>query len=306
MPSLGHRVIETRNGKARPAHAHPPILSSVQAPWKDLFMARYAGEPIENEDVVLPRHCLVAQLAMPAGPREVRHGDEPYQVCTMRPGQVAFMPAMCPHSMRTADTGEVLILALSPTFLLSAAPKALTDGLVELVPEPGRDDPFLFGSLLALQAEIQAGYPGGRAYADTVGSAIAAHLALRYTSSRPTPHDPGAGLTPFQLRHVIDFIQAHLGEDLSLEAMATPAGLSPFHFARLFKKSTGMAPHQYLVRQRVLRARELLRMGGTSIASVALEVGFCDQSHLAAHFKRTFGLTPKAFMRRGGSRNSQV
>ncbi|HKQ40341.1 MAG TPA: helix-turn-helix transcriptional regulator, partial [Verrucomicrobiae bacterium] len=79
-------------------------------------------------------------------------------------------------------------------------------------------------------------------------------------------------------------------------SLAGAAGLSPFHFARLFKRSTGLSPHQYVLRCRVERARGLLMRSKASIAEVAVEVGFCDQSHLAAHFKRVYGVSPKAFL----------
>jgi AraC family transcriptional regulator len=99
------------------------------------------------------------------------------------------------------------------------------------------------------------------------------------------------------LRRVIEYIDAHLGQGLSLAELAGVAGLSPFHFARVFKRTTGLAPHQFVVRCRVERARDLLVRGQATVADVAAHVGFADQSHLSAHFKRVFGMTPAAFVR---------
>jgi len=89
----------------------------------------------------------------------------------------------------------------------------------------------------------------------------------------------------------------HLARDISLQDLAAVVRLSPFHFARMFKQSTGVTPHQYLVRCRVMRAKELLLANRHSVADVAAQVGFCDQSHLAGHFKRVVGLTPRVFVR---------
>ena len=79
--------------------------------------------------------------------------------------------------------------------------------------------------------------------------------------------------------------------------MATAAALSVFHFARMFKTATGITPKQYLMRCKLERARELLLTQDRTISQVALELGFCDQSHLSTHFKRLYGTTPKQFVR---------
>jgi AraC family transcriptional regulator len=101
---------------------------------------------------------------------------------------------------------------------------------------------------------------------------------------------------------VIEFMNDRASEDISLHAIAAVAELSPFHFARLFKKSTGVSPHQYLIQCRLERAKRFLLQSSASIADVALRSGFCDQSHFTAHFKRAFGFTPKAFLRQTGRR----
>lgn len=86
-------------------------------------------------------------------------------------------------------------------------------------------------------------------------------------------------------------VARNLDTPLTLDDLASVVGRSRFHFARLFKASTGETPHQYVVRRRVERARELLRAGGV-IADVALAVGFASQSHLNYHVRRAFGRTP--------------
>jgi AraC family transcriptional regulator len=86
-------------------------------------------------------------------------------------------------------------------------------------------------------------------------------------------------------------IVRNLDTPLTLDALAAVVGRSRFHFARLFKASTGVTPHRHVVRRRVERARELLRAGGV-IAEVAAAVGFASQSHLHAHVRRAFGCTP--------------
>ena len=88
------------------------------------------------------------------------------------------------------------------------------------------------------------------------------------------------------------YIDEHLGEDLTLESMAAEVALSPYYFARLFKQAAGISPHQYVIRRRVERAKQLLESQPWTVAQVAAAVGFCDQSHLARHFRRLLGRAP--------------
>jgi AraC family transcriptional regulator len=103
-------------------------------------------------------------------------------------------------------------------------------------------------------------------------------------------------LSKHKLRAVIEYIHEHLDADLSLDHLAAVAHVSPYHFARLFKNSTGLPPHQYVIACRIERAKELLRQRDRlPIAEVATEVGFAHQSHFTRHFKRLVGVTPRRF-----------
>jgi AraC family transcriptional regulator len=102
-------------------------------------------------------------------------------------------------------------------------------------------------------------------------------------------------LPPYRFRRVIDYIQAHLGEATSLRRLAELAGLSPYHFARLFKRSTGRAPHQYVVWQRIERAKRLLAAGSLPLVQVAFRLGFPSQAHFTTVFRKHVGTTPGAY-----------
>jgi AraC family transcriptional regulator len=91
-------------------------------------------------------------------------------------------------------------------------------------------------------------------------------------------------------------MHANLDHAISLKKVAEAAHISPSHLLRIFKRATGSPLHQFLIRLRVNRARELLLTGNASIADVAAEVGFADQSHLTRHFKRLLGTTPKKIL----------
>ena len=106
---------------------------------------------------------------------------------------------------------------------------------------------------------------------------------------------PRGVLSRRQLRLAVEHIRANLTRDMRLEHIAGAAGMSAFHFARLFKNTTGMSPYRYLMRARVEQAKALLRGGEQSLARIAAELGFADQSHMTTVFKRFAGTTPKAF-----------
>ena len=172
---------------------------------------------------------------------------------------------------------------------------------------PGAD-PFDFGRLHAgpfrsaslldlldrLWSEAGSGDGVGRLYADGLSLAVCAELARE--AGRPAPAARG-GLAPRQLALVRELVEARLAEDLGLAELAAEAGLSPSHFTRAFRRSTGLTPHRYLMARRVERARALLEGGELALAEVALASGFADQSHFTSAFRRATGLTPGAHRR---------
>ena len=150
--------------------------------------------------------------------------------------------------------------------------------------------------MLALDAELLAGGLGSRLLAESLGNVLAVHLLRHFSAAGPADDRPGGVLPRHKLRAVIDYIHEHLDAELSLDHLAAVAHVSPYHFARLFKNSTGLPPHQYVIARRVERAKELLRdRERLPLAEVAAEVGFADQSHFTRHFKRLVGVTPRRF-----------
>ena len=103
------------------------------------------------------------------------------------------------------------------------------------------------------------------------------------------------GLPPRAMRRVREFIQEHLEENVSIQALANIAGLSMYHFARAFKQSEGMTPHEYLVERRVQRTKDLLAETDLPLSEIALASGFSDQSHCARRFREHVGVTPSSY-----------
>jgi AraC family transcriptional regulator len=160
-------------------------------------------------------------------------------------------------------------------------------------------DPVLEGTGMALLEELVSGGPADRLYAESLAQILAVHLLRRHSSLgrakvRRLNPERGGRLSEASLRSVMDYVGANLSSDCSLAEMAAIANLSPYHFARSFKRSTGHSPHQYVLRCRIERARELLLGTDLPVGVVAREVGFASPSHFAQQFRRFVGFVPSA------------
>jgi AraC family transcriptional regulator len=145
----------------------------------------------------------------------------------------------------------------------------------------------------ALLAESNAGTPAGKLYADSLIQTLTLHLLKNYSNAAMVQENLGGGLSGYRLRRVQEFINENLEEDLSLAQLAEVADLSQFHFARAFRKSTGQTPQQYLMQQRIERAKQLLSKDDLPIVEISLRTGFKNQSHFTTLFRKFTKFTPK-------------
>src|SRR5437868_12813217 len=179
-----------------------------------------------------------------------------------------------------------------------AALMACSDGAygeVELRPSRKFADSRLSALVAAARAEMVAGFPSGRLFLDSVEQAMAVTLvnghAVRH---RPVQIYQG-GLGSARLRRIKELVHAKMEDDLSLDEMAQSVGLSTAHFARMFRKSTGQTPHQFVLRQRLERAKAMLRARDARILDVAVACGFKTQQHFAQVFRDVWGVSPTEY-----------
>src|SRR5690606_31382179 len=146
-------------------------------------------------------------------------------------------------------------------------------GRVELPNKLSVKDAFVSQLILAVRDELRQGNPCGPIYAETAAQMLALHLLSRHCAFNHRIKSGKGGLTKSQLRLVLDYIDSHLHEEISLDALAALTELTSFHFLRLFKRTTGETPLQFIIRLRMERAKVLLT-AGMSVTEVALEVGY--------------------------------
>ena len=225
--------------------------------------------------------------SMEAGPRR----SEMTRV-SFNAGEIGLYPRHMEVWVRAADQGR-LVLDISRE-ALKAASDAMY-GEVELRPTCRLVDARVSSLVGAVNAERIAGFPSGRLFLDSVEQALAATLVDRYAVRRPSLATYRGGLTPARLRRVTELVHAKIEEELTLHEMAQCAGLSTSHFLETFRKSTGESPHQFVLRQRVERAKEMLRDAEMRVLDVAVACGFKTQQHFARVFRQMCGASPTEY-----------
>ena len=247
----------------------------------------------------IPRHVLVVNLGSPFDAKETLRGQEGY----LSPGSIVVLPAGAPREWHLERRGEVrhLHLYLDPMVVQSVAAGAgLDPDKAELVEALGVRDPQIEHAALSLLSELRAEDLGGRIYSESLANILAVNMLRRHSSlgrssARKLEHERGSGLPEASLRTALDYVGDNLAADLTLAEIAHEVGMSPYHFSRMFKLSTGLPPHQYVMRQRIERAKALLTNTDLPVGVVAQEVGFASPSHFAQQFRRLVGTSPRSF-----------
>jgi AraC family transcriptional regulator len=275
------------------------ILSSVGTRWNDVLLEQHRLPSSELADVTYQRHVVVINIGHSATWEFKKEGQ--FRCFFKARGAISFFPRHQPFSGRLkVERGmfaNVLFLALDPVFVRRVAEGLELDAdRIELVEQRRNTDPTLRHIALALRAGIQSGDALDRMYGEALSTALAVHLLREYGAAVLGPKRQYGGLPRAKLMRAVEYIQDQLDTDLTVSGIAQAVGLSPYHFTRLFKESTGQSPYQYVVEARVRKAKELLTTGKFTISEAAYHVGFVDQSHLTRHFKRVFGLPPKRLL----------
>jgi AraC family transcriptional regulator len=170
-----------------------------------------------------------------------------------------------------------------------------TRGDVELCRVESLVDARVGALAAAVNAERVAGFPSGRLFLDSVEQALAVALVSGYAVRHRSVQTHRGGLGCARLRRIKAFVDAKMEDDLTLCEMAQAVELSTAHFSRMFRKSTGETPHQFLLRQRVERAKEMLRAADARVMDVAVACGFKSQQHFAQVFRHVCGASPTEY-----------
>ena len=270
----------------------PPIIFGRKAQWSGIEILHRRllsgeltepGADVHEVNITLAGNLLIEKHTA-NGNTEITRGTKG-NICLTTAGQ----------SLKASwdDRLECLTINLKPSFIEQVALENRFTSRFELIDVYKRRDPLIHQIGLALIDEMNAATPAGRLYAESLSQTLVFHLLKNYSTANFAPENLSGGLSGYRLRRVKEFINENLEQDLNLAEIAETAGLSQFHFARAFRRTTGLTPQQYLMRQRIERAKELLAKDDLPIVEISLRTGFKNQSHFTTLFRKFTKLTPK-------------
>jgi AraC family transcriptional regulator len=253
-------------------------------------------ELVSPESVTEPRHWVRHDqaFAMMLGPGSIEWGSR-------RSALEKFDYASGDLALCDRHIGEWVGLMSTPHLQLGISDGALlaasdgASGEVELRPQRKFADSRLGALVAAAHAEMVTGYPNGRLFLDSLEQAMAVALVNGHALGRPPMQIFRGGLGAARLRRIKELIHAKMEDDLSLDEMAQSVGLTTAHFARMFRKSTGESPHQFVLRQRVERAKAMLGAADLRVLDVAIACGFKTQQHFAQVFRNVCRVSPTEY-----------
>jgi AraC family transcriptional regulator len=293
---------ERTTAAAFPRYAAGEVLAdNASLPWPGLYVRRYRFPRVVDRFLVpaTPEPLISCGLAGSAEFRE-REIGEAWVTRQIRRGDIFVTRSKTPYevrfSSRVGEELEIIQVHVAVDQWLASL-EAVYPGKadqVEVIDFFGRDE-ALAHLCFACAEMLSEGAPGKSKRVADLTQLLASFLVEKYTDAASEKPDFRGGLPIRQLRKVEDYVRDLLAEDISVEALAELVDLSPFHFSRVFKHATGMSPLQFVTRERITRAQQLIRETSSSLIEIALEVSYTSPSSFSKVFRRITGVTPTEF-----------
>ena len=262
-----------------------------------VMLARYRMAPGPAFMLETGRAVIVIQEDVPGMLQWQRPGTATMQSVTVAPGMSHYFYPGTVMPVRWTNEQRLLVIAIRRGLLDRVLRDAFPCRTAAIGPIVAAPNPAIAQMAPLWDRELESGGPGSRLYLESLACAA---LVAVYRAHDPQLRVQAAiagGLPPARLRRVVDYIDGHLAEDVSLADLALVAGLSVHHFGAAFRASTGLPPHRFVIRRRLQKAEDLLRGSALPVADIAYAVGFSSQSHLTQHFRRCCGITPARLRR---------
>lgn len=270
-------------------------LPSSEQKGKDVHVHQFQNPPGEGQCQFEAEHTLFMSLA--SRPLHyVQSQDGNTFTGLIQKGDFSLAPAGSPFFARWEGHEHCLEVKLTDQFIRKVAQETLKQDCdrISLVPGFRMRDPQIETIAMMLLTEGQQN-TASSLMMDSLANVLTVHLLRQYATIQPHLPVYDGGIPQRQLAQVLDYMDVHLEQDLKLADLAQLLDMSQFHFSRLFKQSMGLSPFQYLLQQRVERAKQLLKQTDQPIVDIAFECGFSSHSHLSRQFRQVTGMTPKVY-----------
>lgn len=262
-----------------------------------LTLDRHISSPNELDFLGCDYHVLCLLLSEGNRQKITRIGEQESEK-TQRKGEFWICTAQTSGLWVWDSTDESLMFAIEPRLFdrIAEEVSGVDSSRIELLDTIGASDPQIQAIADLFQVEMGGGGLGGSLYTESLVQVLMIHLLRHYTTLQPKIQPITERLSSQRLQPVVDYIHSHLDQSIHLVELAVVANMSQYHFCRLFKQSFGIAPYQYVMQQRMEKARELLQQGKYTVAEISLLAGCTDQSRFSKQFKRHFGITPSGML----------
>jgi len=281
------------DGRLVPLVPREPLLSSALQEWEGFLLERHLTGGFE-----VPQHnhsSILLSMQLNAKLHLGWHSSSGNRNALIEAGSLTLHGhSGCSSSIWDGDYNRV-VFELDPRHLERLTEGRFAGARVEVAEKWTFRDPRLEHLLKVLHSELQLGAPSGHLFAEQVGNAVAMILARHYAHVPPGEYGTGGKIPPARLKRVFDYVEDRLEKKVHVSHLAEVASMSPYYFARLFKRSTGMTPHEYIESRRIERAKELLRSTDLSVFEIGIRVGHLDPKQFRSVFRRRMGVTPAEF-----------
>ena len=299
LPRAGENLlVDKTTGKRYPAA--PPgslLLTSAPLKWRGIIVEQHRLPPAEMPEHFVIGHGISVNVGAQPTSFAWTRGRDGWDDRPTHPGHCRILTYGESHPTRWLQTYDEVSLIIDPRFAADIVDDGLPTDRIAFVTRHSVADSVIVDYAMSFRAELAADAPNGVLYAETLTLGLVLHLLANHAVAKTKVPAPAGKLNAYQLRAVVDCIESQLDEDVSLVALAQCAHVSPFHFARLFRATVGLPPHQFVMRLRIERALHLMRSGSMPLAQVALACGFHDQPHFTRAFQRAVRMTPAMYLR---------
>jgi AraC family transcriptional regulator len=272
---------------------NPPVLTSFHSGWSGIHFEQHHQPKHDTCD-----HCVTMDtitIALNTTSTE-RWLDGHRQSEYLTQGTVAIIPTGTTHRCVWQEDLKFMFVAVDPTLLQQLGVEVLTAEEIELVPHFATlQDPLILGIVSSLKDELEPQSQVENLYVEQLKTTLVIHLLKKYCATKLKTSTFPDGLPRNKLRQILDYIHTHLDTEIKLVSLAKMVGISQYYFCQQFKNAVGITPYQYVIQQRIEKAKQMLKNQNLAICDIALACGFANQSHLTKYFRKLTGSTPKDY-----------